>query len=268
MRPDRRRGFTLIELLLVISIIAILAAVMLPLVGSAMNSQRRGRATGEIAALMGACERHRKLYGDFPCARSGTGTTATSDQPNFRRDLFLQLTGLKRLTTTVATDGSVSLSLTDVTADKARPLLTVEIVTGGLSTAGGETPSNLALCDEFIDPWGNAYDYRYRILNAAGTSTQANASTKGSYGYWLSPDCLIVSCGAKYVDGSAAGTGYAHVPLPGEYWDLTDTSTNSMTYRGTLPVATDTVDGYFTDSAGGTSGVGARADNITSFSGR
>lgn len=262
-QPHPRRGFTLIELLVVIAVIAILATVMIPLIGAAMNSQRRGKATGEIAALMGGCERYRKLYGDYPCARNGTGTTVTSDQPNYRRDLYLQLSGKQRLTSAAVAAGGVSLSLT--TATNPRPIISPEIVTGGVSTDGGATPTDMTTCDEYVDPWGNAYDYRYRILNAASTSTTA-LTTKGSYGYWFSPDCFIVSCGAKYVPGTAASSGFTHVPLPGEYWDLN--TTYEMTLRGTLPVATAAVDGYFTDSTTATSGVGQRADNITNFSGR
>jgi len=254
-----RRGFTLIELLIVIAIIVVLAAFMVPMVNAALNSQRKGKATGEIAALMGACERYRKLYGDFPCASPGTGTTVTSDQPNYRRDLYAQLTGKRRLRTNTLADGSMALEL--VTPTTQRPILNPGTVTAGLSTDGGAVPAKLSDCDEFIDPWGNVYDYRYRILNAATTSTAENP-----YNYWRSPDCLIVSCGVKFVEGGAGTTGFAQLPPIGEYWDLS--SAFEMTRRGTIPAVSATSEGYFSDSTSSSSGVGSRADNITSFSGR
>lgn len=248
MRPEApRRGFTLIELLVVIAVIAILATAMLPMVSSAMNSQRRGKAAGEIAALMAGCERYRKLYGDFPCARSGTGTTITADQPNYRRDLFLQLTGQQRLSSTQLAAGGIAITL--VTPTTVRPIVTVETVTAGQSSKGGLTPTDLTLCDEFIDPWGNAYDYRYRILNAATANT-----TTAPYITWLSPECLIVSCGANFIESKIAAT--PHVPLPAEYWDLG--ATLSQPTRGTITTT------YYEDVAGSY----FRADNVTSWSGR
>lgn len=253
-----RRGFTLIELLIVIAVIAILAVVMLPMAGAALNAQRRGKATGEIAALMGGCERYRKLYGDFPVCRDGTtvsGTSTTLDTPNFRRDLYAQLTGKSRLTTSLATTGAPNLTLTAVTAGRERSIISPETVTAGLSSAGGATPADLATADEFIDPWGNAYDYRYRVLTAS--SPASGNTTSGSYITWWSPDCIIVSCGAKFVQSTSATT--PHVPAPGEYWDLTGSGTNTMQARGTVPTT------YYDD---GTPAGTLRSDNITSFSGR
>lgn len=246
-----RAGFTLIELLVVIAVIAILATAMLPMVSSAMNSQRRGKAAGEIAALMAGCERYRKLYGDFPCARAGTSTSAyTSDQPNYRRDFFLQLTGQQRLTSTPLAAGGIAVTLTTVTT--ARPIVSVETVTAGQSSKGGLTPTDLTLCDEFIDPWGNAYDYRYRVLNAATANT-----TTAPYITWLSPDCLIVSCGANFIESKVATI--PHVPAPAEYWDLN--ATLQMPVRGTITTT------YYEDLATGTPPY-FRADNVTSWSGR
>ena len=199
---SKRSGFTLIELLLVIAIIAILATVMLPLVRGAMNAQKKATATGAIAALSGACERYRKLYGDFPCARTGTPLTYTADQPNYRQDLYLQLTGQRRLRSTALAGGGVGLDLYTVPAGSERPLVTPELVEA--CTAIGDVPSPISItgCTEFMDPWGNAYDYRYRVLNAATAS-----ATVAPYTTWLSPEFLLVSCGAKYKEGTLK-----HVP--------------------------------------------------------
>lgn len=257
-RRNTRPAFTLIELLLVIAVIAILAVVMLPLVGAALNAQRKGKATGEIAALMSGCERYRKLYGDFPVCRDGTtvnGTSSTADTPNFRRDLYAQLTGKSRLSTALTASGAANLTLTAVTAGRERSIISPETVTAGRSAAGGATPTDLSTADEFIDPWGNAYDYRYRVLSASNTSS--GNTTSGGYINWWSPDCLIVSCGAKFVESTSATT--PHVPAPGEYWDLSGSGSNTMQVRGNIPTT------YYDD---GTPAGTIRSDNVTSFSGR
>ena len=250
---SKRSGFTLIELLLVIAIIAILATVMLPLVRGAMNAQKKATATGAIAALSGACERYRKLYGDFPCANSLTPLTYTADQPNYRQDLYLQLTGQRRLQSTALAGGGVGLNLYTVPAGSERPLVTPELVDACTATGTVPSPINLTTCAEFIDPWGNAYDYRYRILNAATTSAALQPYTA-----WLSPEFLIVSCGAKYTESIVSTK--PHVPLIGEYWDAS--STNAMVKAGTIPST------YFENSTAAATGIGQRADNITNWSGR
>jgi prepilin-type N-terminal cleavage/methylation domain-containing protein len=265
MRPPvRRPGFTLIELLLVMAVIGILAAAILPLASGALNSQRKARATGHIRAIAGACDAYRKLYGDFPLVRPGSYTTLTTDYPNFRQDLFAQLTGTKVLFSTVTTTGAPSLRLVDHNdpllpngAKRAvRPLLTTSIVTA--CDATGDEDVDADQLREFIDPWGNAYDYRYRVACAANEATNNTGANR--YGYWFSPEFLLVSCGREFV-ASTSGTT-PHVPLMNEYWHASlpsspSASSFAMTTRGTISSA------YFEDGAGY-----SRSDNLTNWSGR
>jgi prepilin-type N-terminal cleavage/methylation domain-containing protein len=68
MRPHSRNriGFTLIEILVVISIIAILAGLLIPVIGSV---RRRGQVTAtvlEIQSLKNAIEQYKQKFGDYP----------------------------------------------------------------------------------------------------------------------------------------------------------------------------------------------------------
>jgi prepilin-type N-terminal cleavage/methylation domain-containing protein len=260
-RPAPRKAFTLIELMLVMGVIAILAAVMIPLVGGAINSQRKARATGEIKAIAAACDAFRKLHGEFPCVRNGTYTTLTADYPAFRQDLYDQLLGRKILHATALSSGKTNLALVNYNnavlpnASKRvpRPFLSASLIQGANNQGDDRVaPEDMT---QFIDPWGNAYDYRYRVLPTATGATDA-----GPFTTWLAPDFLLVSCGPEFVASTVAAT--PHVPVMNEYWHASlpstpSPSTFSMTTRGTVSP------GYFEDGVGFT-----RSDNLTNWSGR
>lgn len=239
----RRPAFTLVELLLVIAIIAILSAATIPMAMSAINSQRKARTTGAIKAMASGCDAFRKLYGDFPNA--GSGASGNSQTAAFRQDLFAQLNGTKvLLITATATGSSTELvnhndtRLSNGAKRVVRPILDQAAVPA--SDGAGNENVAAALKKEFIDAWGNAFDYRYKI---AGTG----------FNPWLSPDFLLVSCGADYVEST--DTALPHIPAIKEYWD-TD-ATPSMLTEGTIPTS------YF-DSGEGFN----RSDNITNWTGR
>lgn len=75
MKRTLPKGFTLVELLIVITVIAILAALVLRTAGYVQERGARSRAESEIAALSAALESYKADNGDYP---PGTNTTTTS----------------------------------------------------------------------------------------------------------------------------------------------------------------------------------------------
>src|SRR5882724_13017405 len=71
----RYNGFTLIELIVVVSIIAVLGALVLSTAGYARKKGARARAETEIAAMSAACENYKADNGIYP--RDPTANTAT-----------------------------------------------------------------------------------------------------------------------------------------------------------------------------------------------
>jgi prepilin-type N-terminal cleavage/methylation domain-containing protein len=235
-----RSGFTLIELLVVIGIIGLLSAITFGLFRAANSSRNKSKSRGDIQAIAMACQSYRKIYGDFPCSATGT-------DERFRRDLLDQLIGRKIIRTT--TPGSPpTLENYDKGRESVIPKPTMrsflnlgEVSTNDNSKIGADDwKGNNPACSEFVDAWGNPYDYRYRVLTA------------GKYLEWKSPNFLFVCAAANYVDAPSEG----EILALGEYWDPADS--NRMTRLGIVPAT------YF-DENGGTTGP-FRADNLVNWS--
>lgn len=255
-RTPARRGFTLIELLLVIAIIAILASLSFSLFKAAKNGNNKATAKGEVTALATSCEMFKKMYGDYPCR--SVGGLAGGDDPQCRKDLFDQLLGRRVLISSALTTGGTAVaiknyndaSLPGGANRKMKPFLSVGAVETNDNKSVGLTDWTLAY--EFRDPWGNPYDYRYRVLPSATTAVQ-NTSTGAyvaPYSNWLTPNFLIVSCGANFIEP----VNPTDAPPFADYWD--DSGANPMTKSGIVPATygdETNPDGPF------------RADNITNW---
>ena len=60
------QGFTLIELIVVVSVIAILAGIVVPVVGSVLDEARNARMVSEVKTLALACIQYEKDNGYLP----------------------------------------------------------------------------------------------------------------------------------------------------------------------------------------------------------
>ena len=245
-----RRGFTLIEILLVIAVIGILSTLMFSLFKAARNGNNKAKARGEIQGLSMACEVYRKTYGDYPCG------SKNADGIQFRKDFFDQLVGRKRIFSQNLQAGGNAVLLLEYfsnklpmgTGNKSNPGRKMKpFLSDGVVTSNDD--KSLGLDDwtkayEFRDPWGNAYDYRYRLLAGDSVSTQDLTT---AYWKWKNPGLLIVSCGANYAEPPTEGT-----PTDPEYWDA------DMSTTGTITTT------YFNDDTASPPSF-QRADNIVNW---
>ena len=111
--PNQRavaRGFTLIELLVVIAVIAILAALLLPVGAKIMQKAAINRARTELQSVEMAINSYKAKKGFFP--PDNTNNVA-------RNVLYYELVGCRRLSPSgfVTLDGSVFLSALQLTAN-------------------------------------------------------------------------------------------------------------------------------------------------------
>ncbi|MEY3110814.1 MAG: PilD-dependent protein PddA [Verrucomicrobiota bacterium] len=239
----RRSGFTLIELLVVIGIIGLLSAITFGLFRAANSSRNKSKSRGDIQAIAMACQSYRKTYGDFPCSATGT-------DDSYRRDLLDQLIGrrLIRATTpgglpTLLNYDDASLPTGSAGRQKRSFLNLGEVNTNDNSKLGAEDwKGGNPACSEFVDAWGNPYDYRYRVLTA------------GKYLEWKSPNFLFVCASANYVDAPSEG----EILALGEYWDPAGSGGTTMLRSGIVP-------GTYFDETGGATGP-FRADNLVNWS--
>ena len=75
-----KRAFTLIELLTVMGIIAILIGLLLPVVGSVMNSSRKAQAAADETRIMTAVSAFQTDYGRLPINSVQQSAAANSNK--------------------------------------------------------------------------------------------------------------------------------------------------------------------------------------------
>jgi prepilin-type N-terminal cleavage/methylation domain-containing protein len=241
-RPSARRaGFTLVELLVVIAVIGILATITFGLFKAANIGRNKSKSKGEIQAISMAAQSYRKAYGEFPCCATGT-------DDRFRRDLLDQLLGRRLLRFATPGNPPSLLAFDDASLPGANRQIRSFLSTGDVMTnddsqiSANDWRGGNAACREFVDAWGNPYDYRYRVL-----------TTQARFQEWKSPGFLVVSCSANFIEPAVQGDP----PALAEYWDSAPAGGSTMIRSGIVPTS------YFDEA--GSSGP-FRADNIVNWS--
>lgn len=102
MKPDRlaaSAGFSLIELLAVIAIIGVLAALLVPAVGTIQTRARQSQSRALFTQLATACVHYKADFGYYPLFGQAKGTTDTVIRfEEAAGDVYRTLTGFDPLT--------------------------------------------------------------------------------------------------------------------------------------------------------------------------
>lgn len=120
MNTSSRRAFTLIELMVVITIIGILIAILLPVIGAVFTSGEKAQARTEVMGLEAAVRKFYDDYNKFPVGTEEPGKEATES-------LARMLSGEK------------------VGQENPREKMYMEFKPSSISAG------------KFVDPWGKAY---------------------------------------------------------------------------------------------------------------
>ncbi len=187
--PPRHRltpGFTLVELVVVVSILALLSGVLIPVIGSEMDNSRRARATTDIETFAHAFAQYRAHTGfwphDYNLAPGALGNAVielrqfeclyqnTHNHPNWKG-----------------------------------PYLSIGYTPPqGATRVAGETAQ-----EGVFDPWGHAYRVSYTAA-AAADSMECSVAV-----FSVGPNGVLETSDANLAHGDASGDDIVILVTPG-----------------------------------------------------
>lgn len=189
------KAFTLVELLVVITIIALLAGLLLPVIVGAIRKAEIHKAVGEVTAIAIAVEHYQVEYSKYPGqTAAGSGSDhqyAAGGGGSEYAKLINVLRGTNYDTTWSNPRGIVFLSVDD------RSMASNSLGSGSFSAQSGE----------MADPWGDHYeviadwnfDNRIDTPLADQVKVTGHGAAVWSYGPWSAPNDLPKLGAAKNI---------------------------------------------------------------------
>ena len=147
--PAARSGFTLIEILVVISIIALLTALLLPTIHEGQRQTFEAVAKTEVMSLAAGLESYVADEGEYPALEGEPVAADTNHYPALHRALL----GEPR------PRGPGGRAAPYARVEEAR-VAVADGTEGGYRRARRDELADDGIAKHFLDPWGNPYIYR------------------------------------------------------------------------------------------------------------
>lgn len=191
-------GFTLIELVVVISVIAILMALLFPAFQSAQNQAKRTQAKNDLTQIVTAVNAFYTEYGKYPApdaTGSFTSDTVFGDSNNTGKYKSFQLFNTLRAVQT------------DNTAVALNPKL-ISFIQGNTVKDSTNPRAGFDAAGNFYDPWGRTYAVAVDLSYDNVTQTQIPQYTDLIYATEPDCNCPGITAGAiAYTFGKDAQQG-------------------------------------------------------------